>query len=69
METKMLVDNTPTLKTAVIEADQFTPTADAIAVLAYRLWTERDRPIGSPEEDWFRAECEIKHNGTPRSAV
>jgi len=69
MKTKMLDDNTATVKTAMIEADQFSPTGDAIAVLAYRLWTERDRPTGSPEEDWFRAECEIKHNGTPRSAV
>ncbi len=51
------------------EADQFSPLEDAIAALAYRFWTERERPIGSPEEDWFRAECEIKHNGTPGSVV
>ena len=30
-----------------------------IAALAYRLWTERGCPIGSPEEDWFRAEAEL----------
>ena len=24
--------------------------------LAYRLWEERNRPFGSPETDWFRAE-------------
>jgi hypothetical protein len=24
--------------------------------LAYRLWQQRGRPIGSPEIDWFRAE-------------
>ena len=24
--------------------------------LAYRLWEERGRPVGTPEEDWLRAE-------------
>lgn len=27
-----------------------------VEALAYRLWEERGRPIGSPEEDWLRAE-------------
>ena len=26
---------------------------------AFGLWQERGSPIGSPEEDWFRAEQEI----------
>jgi len=30
-----------------------------IEALAYQFWEERGRPIGSPEEDWFRAESEI----------
>jgi Protein of unknown function (DUF2934) len=33
---------------------------EEIAVRAYRLWEERGCPIGSPEEDWFRAEEEIR---------
>jgi hypothetical protein len=33
---------------------------EEIAVLAYHLWEERGRPIGSPEEDWSRAENEIR---------
>jgi hypothetical protein len=28
--------------------------------VAYRLWEERGRPDGSPEEDWFRAELEVQ---------
>jgi len=24
--------------------------------LAYQLWEERGRPLGSPGDDWFRAE-------------
>ena len=33
-----------------------------IAVLAYHLWMERGCPIGSPDDDWFRAEAELKNN-------
>jgi hypothetical protein len=29
---------------------------EAVAIVAYELWLERGRPIGSPEQDWFRAE-------------
>jgi hypothetical protein len=29
---------------------------DAVARLAYDLWMERGCPMGSPEEDWYRAE-------------
>ena len=32
----------------------------AIAVRAYELWLERGRPHGSDQEDWFRAEIELK---------
>jgi len=32
----------------------------AIAQLAYTYWEERGRPWGSADEDWFRAEQEIK---------
>jgi hypothetical protein len=31
----------------------------AIAALAYQLWMDRGCPIGSPEEDWLRAESEL----------
>lgn len=27
-----------------------------VAKLAYKLWGERGRPLGSPELDWFAAE-------------
>ena len=29
---------------------------DVVAKLAYKLWEERGRPLGSPEVDWFAAE-------------
>jgi len=32
---------------------------DHVAELAYTLWEARGCPIGSPEEDWFKAEQEL----------
>ena len=37
-----------------------------IAHLAYLYWLDRGCPIGSPEEDWSRAEQDLKQG---RSAV
>ena len=34
-----------------------TPNATDTAALAYQLWMERGCPIGSDQEDWFRAEA------------
>ena len=34
----------------------------AIAHLAHRLWMERGSPIGSDQDDWFKAEQEVKKN-------
>jgi len=36
------------------------PIHEDIAALAFALWQERGCPEGSPEEDWFRAEEELK---------
>ena len=33
---------------------------EEIAVLAYQFWLERGSPVGSPDEDWFRAEAEVR---------
>jgi hypothetical protein len=33
---------------------------DEIALRAYFLWEGRGKPIGSPEEDWFRATEELR---------
>ena len=45
--------------------DQHDPMEDkAIAQRAYECWNDRGCPGGSPEEDWYRAEREIKsHRG------
>ena len=33
---------------------------NAIAALAFQLWQERGCPIGSDQQDWFRAEQELQ---------
>ena len=40
------------------------PSHEAIALLAYALWEQRGRPIGSPEEDWLRAELQMLQHHT-----
>jgi hypothetical protein len=37
------------------------PTESRIATIAYQLWLDRGRPIGSDQEDWFRAEVMLKN--------
>lgn len=47
-------------------ADNTTTTGhreQAISKRAYELWLERGCPEGSPEEDWYRAESEMKIRG------
>lgn len=42
-----------------IPVESATPTHEEIAQLAYDYWEARGRPLGSPEQDWFRAEQDI----------
>jgi LmbE family N-acetylglucosaminyl deacetylase len=41
--------------------------------LAYQLWQERGSPLGSPEQDWLRAEEQLRSENSlgdpPLSAV
>ncbi len=32
---------------------------EQIEKLAYQMWEGRGRPMGSPDDDWFRAEEEV----------
>jgi hypothetical protein len=36
-----------------------------IEELAYQFWEERGKPLGSSDEDWFRAERELRHHFGP----
>ena len=45
------------------------PDHEKIKTLAYKLWVERGAPIGSPEEDWYRAEAQLKEPRTVQQAA
>ena len=46
--------------------DDLKPSHEAIARRAYELSEERGRPEGSQEEDWFRAQDELRtRSGDP----
>jgi len=42
------------------ELDARTPGHDTISRLAYLHWQERGCPEGSPEEDWYQAEQDLR---------
>lgn len=42
---------------------------DEVAALAFKMWQERGCPIGSDQEDWLRAESELKHGKTLAAAA
>jgi hypothetical protein len=39
---------------------------EEITRLAFQFWTERGCPIGTPEEDWLRAEAEVRSRASKR---
>jgi hypothetical protein len=39
---------------------------EEITRLARQFWIERGCPIGTPEEDWFRAEAEVRSQASKR---
>jgi hypothetical protein len=47
---------------AVENQPDITPTQEDIAKLAYSLWEARGSSDGSPEDDWFCAEQELRTN-------
>ncbi len=63
--TKLLDDEPGEIPAELIEAtDEVSiPTQDRIAERAYAYWEARGYQGGSPWEDWFRAEEELKKQG------
>jgi len=45
------------------------PFSEQITALAYALWQERGCPDGNPDEDWFRAEQEIRAKQESQSEI
>jgi len=49
-----------TVSESVKTAATVSPTENEIGAIAYQLWLDRGCPIGSDQEDWFRAEETLK---------
>ena len=47
-------------RTGSVEMTIVSPEPKQIEELAYQLWIERGRPIGSPQVDWLQAEEELR---------
>lgn len=43
----------------MIDSDAPATRNEKVAQLAYEKWQRRGAPVGTPEEDWFRAEEEL----------
>lgn len=41
-------------------SSDFDPAPEEVARLAYLYWQARGCPDGSPEEDWYRAEAQLR---------
>jgi len=59
MATATALLNKPTSESKRKNSATAAPEFDHVAERAYTLWESRGRPIGSPEEDWFKAEQEL----------
>lgn len=46
---------------SVKTASTVSPTESEIATVAYQLWLDNGCPVGSDQEDWFRAEAMLKN--------
>ena len=52
---------TATKKTGIAVVPDQTPVShEEVAKLAHRFWAERGHQHGKPEDDWFRAEQELR---------
>ena len=49
-----------THKIRIARESEPSPKHEAIEAMAYQLWLLRGSPIGSDQEDWYRAEAELK---------
>jgi hypothetical protein len=59
------------IEVAILEVEPMgaeSPSHNEIAVLAYLYWEARGCQGGSPEEDWFRAERELRSQGATEKA-
>ena len=56
----MATQATRTAAASLSEESQAATLHEQITALAHALWEARGCPEGSPEEDWFNAEAQLK---------
>lgn len=59
--TKMMPEMNTVSESARTASSVSPSTESEIATVAYQLWLHRGCPIGSSQEDWFRAEAMLKN--------
>ncbi len=64
-----LVDGTSSLASGRAVTEELVVDRNAVARLAYSYWEARGFIGGSPEEDWLRAEGEIRNHHAASPAV
>ena len=47
-------------KINVVNRSEARVDPEAVEAMAYQFWLQRGCPIGSDQEDWYRAEAELK---------
>src|ERR1017187_1954235 len=52
-----------------VKTTTVSPTEDEIATVAYQLWLDEGCPVGSDEDDWFRAEGLLKNGLAAQSGA
>ena len=50
----------PTHKINILHRAEAPVDPETVEAMAYQLWLQRGCPIGSDQEDWYRAEAELK---------
>ncbi len=58
------VKNAPAKKTVAEKVTAITPSHDEIARLAQQYWAERGWQDGQAEQDWLRAEQELRQKAS-----
>ena len=56
-----MMPESSTIVVSVKTAATVSPTESEISTVAYRLWLDNGRPVGSDQEDWLRAEEMLKN--------
>ncbi len=49
-----------TNKTKVVNNSEVPVGRQMVEAMAYQFWLQRGCPIGSDQQDWYRAEAELK---------